>query len=124
MELQLFLIKLIIIISVEKKNKLKSYSNLEEKIREDEIYKFHMKFLGKRLIALILILIISLGLFYYVVSFCMFYKQTQINWILGSIYSLLIEWIILTPINILIISIIQFNEKIDWTHYMKRLFLF
>ena len=124
MELQLFLIKLIIIISVEKKNKLKSYSNLEEKIREDEIHKFHMKFLGKRLIALILILIISLGLFYYVVSFCMFYKQTQINWILGSIYSLLIEWIILTPINILIISIIQFNEKIDWTHYMKRLFLF
>ena len=124
MELQLFLIKLIIIISVEKKKKLKSYSNLEEKIREDEIYKFHMNFLGKRLIALILILIISLGLFYYVVSFCMFYKQTQINWILGSIYSLLIEWIILAPINILIISIIQFNEKIDWTHYMKRLFLF
>ena len=124
MELQLFLIKLIIIISVEKKNKLKLYSNLEEKIREDEIHKFHMKFLGKRLIALILILIISLGLFYYVVSFCMFYKQTQINWILGSIYSLLIEWIILAPINILIISIIQFNEKIDWTHYMKRLFLF
>ena len=119
-----FIMKLIIIISVEKKNKLKSYSNLEEKIREDKIHKFHMKFLGKRLIALILMLIISLGLFYYVVSFCMFYKQTQINWILGSIYSLLIEWIILTPINILIISIIQFNEKIDWTHYMKRLFLF
>ena len=119
-----FIMKLIIIISVEKKNKLKSYSNLEEKIREDKIHKFHMKFLGKRLIALILMLIISLGLFYYVVSFCMFYKQTQINWILGSIYSLLIEWIILAPINILIISIIQFNEKIDWTHYMKRLFLF
>ncbi len=116
--------KLIIIISVEKNDKLKSYLNLEEKIREDNIHKFHMKFLGKRLIALILMLIISLGLFYYVVSFCMFYKQTQINWILGSIYSLLIEWIILAPINILIISVIQFKENIDWTHYMKRLFLF
>jgi hypothetical protein len=119
-----FIMKLIIIISVEKKNKLKSYSNLEEKIREDKIHKFHMKFLGKRLIALILMLIISLGLFYYVVSFCMFYKQTQINWILGSIYSLLIEWIILAPINILIISVIQSKDNTDWTHYMKRLFLF
>jgi hypothetical protein len=52
------------------------------------------------------------------------YNQTQLNLIIGSIYGILGEWIILSPLYIFIISIVQYNWKEDCTYYMKRLFFF
>ena len=118
------IMKLIIIVSIQNKNKLQSFSNTDEKLRREFIKKFTMKFLIRRIIALFLMLIISVCLFYYVVAFCRMYNQTQLNWIIGSIYGILGEWIILSPLYIFIISIVQYKWKEDWTYYMKRLFFF
>ena len=118
------IMKLIIIISIQYKTKLQSFSNTDEKLRKEFIKKFNMKFLIRRIIALFLMFIISFSLFYYVVAFCRMYQKTQLNWIIGSIYGILAEWIILCPIYIFIISIVQYKWKEDWTYYMKRLFFF
>ena len=118
----IIIIKLIFLIFIEEKNQLIAKTNVEGIIsRYNGKKEFERKLRYRRLIGKIVIILISLFLFYYVTIFCNSYRKTQINWFIGGVWCLLIEWIILAPILILMISIIQKNKE-EPTYYLNRLF--
>ena len=119
----MLIIRSIMIIPRIKNKKLKQFLESENEIHENKVLK---GFLIRRIISCIIMLIFSVFLLYYTIVFCSLYKHTQINWIIGGIWSLLIEWVILSPLYILIISIIEKkgrSQKVS-SYYMKKLFLF
>ncbi len=121
----LFIIKLIIIYTIEQKDKLNSKTQVRGVIDKNKACDdFKKKMFLRRLIAEIIILIFSLFSFFYVTVFCSLYRKTQINWFLGGIYCLIFEWVILSNLYIAIISFVQQKEKEDVVHYMKVLFCF
>ena len=119
-----FIIKLIILISYGKiivfnfKIKNKDLKNKKKMIND-----FNKNIFIRRLICMILMGIIIIFFFYYSTVFCGMYRKTQLNWFIGGIWSLLFEWIILSPLYLLFISCIEkFSEKISY--YMKSLFVY
>jgi hypothetical protein len=119
----MLIIRAIMIIPRIKNKKLKQFVDSENEINENKVLK---GFFIRRIISCIIMLIFSVFLFYYTIVFCSLYKNTQINWIIGGIWSLLIEWVILCPIYILIISIVEKKGRSqkESSYYMKKLFLF
>ena len=109
------------------------YKKLYEYIKSHEINegiqeeKTQLKnFFFRRIIISIFMNVFSIFLFYYVIVFCSLYRNTQLNWFISGIWCLLIEWVILSPLYILIISIIEKkgrSQKIS-SYYMKKLFMF
>ena len=84
--------------------------------------EFHIR----KIIAYLIILIFTLFTFYYVIVFCSLYKNTQMSWLISGVWSLLLEWVILCPLYILIISLVEKkgrSQRIS-SYYMKQLFLF
>ena len=100
-----------------------SHNERENIKKENEVLK---GFFIRRFITCLIMLIFTVFLFYYIVVFCSLYKHTQLNWCFSGVWCLLIEWIILAPLYILIISIVEKrgrSQKIS-SYYMKQLFFF
>jgi len=119
------IIKLILFITIEKKNKL--ISNIVEKgpvYKYETVTKFGEEMKKKRLIAKITMFIISLFFFFYSIIFCSIYRKTQFSWFFGGIWCLIFEWCILGPIYILVVSIVQKKDSKDYTFYLKRFYCF
>ena len=108
----LFTIKLIIIYTIEQKDKLNSKAQVKGVIVKDEGYNdFKKKIFKRRLFAEIIILFFSLFSFFYVTVFCSLYRKTQINWFLGGIYCLIFEWVILSNYILLLFHLFKKRRK-------------
>ena len=121
----MMLIRLITIISRIKNKKLLKFINSHngEEIKNNKTLK---GFFFRRIISCFIMLLISIFVFYYVIVFCSMYKKTQLNWFISGFWCILIEWVILCPIYILIISIVEKKGRSqkESSYYMKKLFLF
>ena len=121
----MMLIRLITIISRIKNKKLLEFINSHngEEIKNNKTLK---GFFFRRIISCFIMLLISIFVFYYVIVFCSMYKKTQLNWFISGFWCILIEWVILCPIYILIISIVEKKGRSqkESSYYMKKLFLF
>ena len=116
-----FVIKLINLISFNTKNQIAQCFNIEN----EKIKIFEKKQFKKRIVAEIIMLILYILMFICSCGFCYMYFYTQRIWLYTGIWSLILIWIILSPLFIFILSIIEFilkNEKI--IYYMKRLLCF
>jgi len=123
-----FIIKVIILVSFNQKDKLKEkINNIKEKEINDIIDQFNNQMTIRRYIGVILMTIIIAFFFYYNVEFCEIYINTQKNLVFSWIWSLFFEWVILAPIYIVIISALE-NKKSNLekpsVFYLKRLFFF
>ena len=126
-----FIIKVIILVSLEQKNKKKKKINdcvFTKKETEiiDIIDQFNNQMRYLRCIGVILMTIIIAFFFYYNILFCEMYINTQTNLVFSWVWSLFWEWVILAPIYILIISCLE-NKKSNTeslVFYLKRLFFF
>ena len=130
-----FLIKLIVLVSYNDKENLKTearqYYESNEKLYIDNSIvetanKFEKKYFLKRLIGGLIMLIIVVFFFYYCIVFCGIYIKTQWCWIYSTFWSMLWIYIVFSPLYILIISLLEndgilSNQKL---HYIKRLFVF
>ena len=69
-------------------------------------------------------LIFTVFLFSYIIVFCSMYKHTQVNWLYSGFWCLSFEWIVLTPLYILIISILEKKGKKETQsyYYIRQLF--
>ena len=120
-----FIIKLIILITLEQNNQFKNNIKINgEENRKKAIKEFNKNIFIRRLISKIVMGIIIIFFFYYCTAFCGIYRKTQLNWLIGGIWSLLFEWIILTPLYILLISLIEKLKVENVSYYMKNLFIF
>ena len=130
------IIKLIILVTLKKRNDFKTaikksctidkHKNLSNELVV-KIEQFQDEMFYRRIISSFIMTIIIIFFFYYSVAFCGVYIQTQKNWLFSGIWSLFWNWIIFAPIYIVIISIIE-NKRQDINdpivYYMKRLFFF
>ena len=121
--------RLIVLISLDRRNRLngeiKSCKDIIETSRK--VSRFEKKVLLKRIIAGILMLVIYVFFFYYCVVFCGIYINTQRNWFFSGIWSLFWNWLVFSPIYIIIISLIEAKSRTSYTpsvYYMKKLFFF
>ena len=123
------------IVSLSKRNNLKlSLSKCSLKNNEDinneiviRIEQFQNEMLLNRLIGGIIMFICIIFFFFYSVSFCGIYIQTQKNWIFSCIWSLFWNWVIFSPIYIVVISIIELKKENSYdplVYNLKRLFFF
>ena len=116
-----FLMKLINLTSFKKKNKIAQCFNIQnEALKHFEKVQFK-----KRIVAEIIMIIISFLMFICSLRFCYIYFNTQRTWFYAGIWSLFFIWILLAPFFIFLLSIfesISYNEKI--IYYMKRLLCF
>ena len=120
--------RLIMIISRKKIRQIREFNEKSYIIDQKEFRKiFELKgYLIRRLISNILMLLVTCFFFIYCIVFCAVYKNTQFNWFIGGIICLLFELLILSPIYIVIISIVEKKGGMRKTSsfYMKKLFLF
>ena len=113
------------LVTIEQNNKIKSGLTVKgQENREKIIKEFNRNIFIRRLISKIIMGIIIIFFFYYSTAFCAIYRKTQFNWFIGGIWCLLIEWIILSPLYILIISLVQKLNAEEIAYYMKNLFIF
>ena len=128
-------IKLLIIVKLEQRQNLKiSLTKLtlkgKEEINNDIVSRvehFQNEMILKRLIGAFIILVLLAFFFHYSVVFCGIYIKTQINWFYSGIWSLFLNWVVLSPIYILIISLIEnikCNSYDPLVYNLKRLFFF
>ena len=129
------LIKLIIIVRLEKREDLKNnFLECTLKSKEDFINKilkaienFRNEMLIRRLIGASIMLICLAFFFFYSVAFCGIYIKTQKNWFYAGIWSLFLNWFLFSPIFIIIISLIEYTKQNSFNqivYYLKRLFCF
>ena len=130
-----FIIKLIILVTLRRRNDFKAdikscsidrYKNLSNEL-VIKVEQFQNEMFYRRIISACIMVFIIIFFFYYSVAFCGVYIQTQKNWLFSGIWSLFWNWIIFAPIYIVIISVIE-NKRQDINdpliYYMKRLFFF
>ena len=98
----------------------------EEKIRKKELEIFLKIFHIRRIICCSIMFIFTIFLFFYNIVFCSLYNNTQIIWFYSGIWCLLFEWIILSPLYILLISYVEKKGRIKKksSYLMKQLFFF
>ncbi len=70
--------------------------------------------------------LISIFYWYYTIVWCYVYYNSQFGWFYSGIWTLFWIWFIFAPIYILIISILQFNMKVNdiCMYYLKNLTIF
>ena len=129
------LIKLLIMVKLEQRQNLKiSLTKCTLKGREEinndivsRVEQFQDEMLVRRLIGAFIILVLLIFFFYYSVAFCGIYIKTQINWFYSGIWSLFWNWVVFSPIYIVIISYIEnkkYNSFDPLVYNLKRLFFF
>ena len=129
------LIKLVLIVRLKQRDDLKA-SLVHCTLKENEeinneiiarIEQFQDNMLIRRLIGALLMLLGIVFFFYYSVVFCGIYIKTQLNWIYSGVWSLFWNWVIFSPIYIIIISFIEFKKSDSFdplVYNLKRLFFF
>lgn len=127
-----FILKIFMTAPYNKRKELFDEINAEIKEKKEnniikKIKNFENEFILRRtILGFIMILIIGF-FYYYCTGFCDIYLNTKTNWFYSGIWSLLINWIILSPIYIFIISIIdnlKNNPNNCLSYNLKRLFFF
>ena len=130
------LLKFLVIVMLKDRNELKNNLgqkfNLKEKEFVDDkivyrIDQFQKDMLLRRIIACIIMTFIIVFFFWYSVAFCGIYIKTQINWFYSGIWSLIWNWFILSPIYIIVITIIEIKKRDSFdplVYNLKRLFCF
>ena len=106
-------------------------TNIEQKMRDKtEEEKMHIakeyksSILIRNIIGIILVFFLVGYFFYYCVIFCYVYVNTQKSWLFSVIWSLIWNWVIFSPILIILISLSEKSGSDACAHYMKQLFLF
>ena len=124
----MLILRLIILVPRLKNKKIYQYltseSDNEDNIKQEK--KMLKEYYIRRMISCLIMLIFTVFTFYYVIVFCALYKNTQMSWLISGVWSLIIEWFILCPLYILIISIVEKkgrSQRIS-SYYMKQFFLF
>ncbi len=74
----------------------------------------------------VIMFLISIFYWYYTIVWCYVYYNSQFGWFYSGIWTLFWIWFIFAPIYILIISILQFNMKVNdiCMYYLKNLTIF
>ena len=108
---------------------IKNKDNDKEQERDifKEVYIFEKSMNCIRFIGGLFMLVIIAFFFYYSTGFCSIYVNTQTNWIYSGIWSIIINWVVLAPLYILIISIMDKAKKginNSSLYNIKRLFFF
>ncbi len=124
----MLILRLIILVPRLKNKKIYQYltseSDNDDNIKQEK--KMLKEYYIRRMISCLIMLIFTVFTFYYVIVFCALYKNTQMSWLISGVWSLIIEWFILCPLYILIISIVEKkgrSQRIS-SYYIKQLFLF
>ena len=119
------IIKGLILITIEQSNAYQVKINIEGNNSRYKNFKDFEKKIGiRRLISKIIMFLLIILFGYFSILFCSIYYKTQWNWFLSGIFCLLIEWIILAPLYIILISVFQKNGFIEIVYYLRRFFLF
>ena len=126
------LLKLVVLVPYKKIIQLKDYAqqykedvDVNAMIEKSNIFEKDLLF--RRILGGVLMLVVVTFFFYYSVVFCGIYIKTQQCWLYASLWSIIWNYVIFSPIYILVISIIEtilqnpYNKKI---YYIKRLFVF
>ena len=92
--------------------------------RKDLAKDFKKKIFIRKLIGFIFMILVSITSICYCTIFCFNYPRTQSCFLYSVIWSLIINWIILSPIHIFLVSHYQNNGNESKVYYMKRLNLF
>ena len=102
------------------------YEKMEElKTKENVVIEHYSnKMFKRRLFGGMIMLILSIFLTFYTCVFCLIYVNTQIGWLYSGIWTILINWIIISNIYIFLISIIEFGECKKVSYIMKQFFIF
>ena len=92
---------------------IKNKDNDKEQERDifKEVYIFEKSMNCIRFIGGLFMLVIIAFFFYYSTGFCSIYVNTQTNWIYSGIWSIIINWVVLAPLYILIISFLDKAKK-------------
>ena len=118
------IVRLICLVTLSQKEQLNEALKNNKKEMREEVNKFSIGFLPRRIIAGVFMLALSVFFYYYCVVFCGIYIKTQYGWFYSGVWSLLWNWIIYAPIYILIISLVENSGKAGCAYYMKKLFIF
>ena len=126
------LLKLVVLVPYKKIIQLKDYAqqykedvDVNAMIEKSNIFEKDLLF--RRILGGVLMLVVVTFFFYYSMVFCGIYIKTQQCWLYASLWSIIWNYVIFSPIYILVISIIEtilqnpYNKKI---YYIKRLFIF
>ena len=122
----IFIMNLIIITKYDVKNRLSdaiSGTTIELE-RKDYAEDFKKKILYQKLLGFCLMIGMSIFSIYCCTIFCLYYPRTQSCFLYSVIWSLIINWFILSPIHIFIVSHYQNIGNEKQVYYMKRLNLF
>ena len=122
----IFLMNLMILTNYDTKNRLAdaiSGTTIELE-RKDLAKDFKKKIFIRKIIGFIFMILVSITSICYCTIFCFNYPRTQSCFLYSVIWSLIINWIILSPIHIFLVSHYQNNGNESKVYYMKRLNLF
>jgi hypothetical protein len=95
----------------------------EKKFEDDKICKFKKNPLLGRIGSILILLGFVAVFWYYASAFCYIYRKTQTGWLIGGIWSVLLNWTIFAPVYIILISYIEEKNQ-SLADIMKKLFLF
>ena len=130
------LLKFLVIVMLKDRNELKNNLGKKFNLKEKEfvdaqiIYRidqFQKYMFLRRIIACVIMTSIVAFFFYYSVAFCGIYIKSQANWFYSGIWSLIWNWFILSPIYIIVITIIEKKKRHSFdplVYNLKRLFCF
>ena len=120
------IMRLIVLVTYKRKeeltNEIKVCQNNNEPIK-----KFTDEMFVRRLIVQILMLVITLFVFYFTFAFCNRYPKAQYSWAYSTVWSVIFDYVLLSFIYILVVSIVEThhnNKCSSCVYYAKRVFMF
>ena len=104
------------------RNKIQTTNTDDEK--KNRIVEFARIYFVRRIIGMVFMLLLEIFFWYYTIAFCGIYEHTQYGWLFSGLWSLIINWIGLSPLYILIITILEYAGGLKiCTYYMKRFYI-
>ena len=118
------IMRLIVLVTYKRKEDLATEIKVCQNNTEP-IKKFTDEMFVRRLIVQLLMSIITLFVFYFIFAFCNRYPKAQYSWAISFVWSIIFTYVPLSLIYILIVSIVETNNKCtSCVYYAKRVFMF
>ena len=118
------IMRLIVLVTYKRKEDLATEIKVCQNNTEP-IKKFTDEMFVRRLIVQLLMSIITLFVFYFIFAFCNRYPKAQYSWAISFVWSIIFTYVPLSLIYILIVSIVETNNKCNsCVYYAKRVFMF